>query len=657
MTTRRTIFSWHSTVAQWLAYGAVAAVPLFVGKGQLFGMMSGKTFVAAGLTLLMLLSVAWGIYRDAQHKEALTLPLTWLHGALFLFAVVCVGSAWRGVDSHASWFGSLHQGTGLIYLLFFMLWAMLLSVLIRRSGAFLERFLAVTYGTGVLVAFLSWFDGGNSTLGNSSFLGAYLLFIVCIGAGLLLTAGNRWGKRAVIAGLLITLFSPVFFNQALFTGGVSLASALKSPLLFAGQANGALLGVVVAFLMATGLFATRSRRLWAQIAGGALCVALLVSLVIMGKLLRTPDTTLNRAFIEQKTATRFVYWDIAAASLHERPLLGYGWGNYGRAFQTYFDPIIYTRGYVAEPSVPEPHNVVWGIASTAGILGLIAYFALIGGAVIALYRAAGKATDRRRRVWGVVLAGALVGYFVQNLFIFDTPTSYLLFFTVVGIGLAWAPQWRDTALSKRAVQGAAAVLAAAAIAGIVFCVVLPWRESRLWVARARGDYTATLSPQHISVIGNNEDLLFIASYYVQSGWNTSTPQGVFYEKQVLRLVNDFAQESLREPDNYKLFLMKGILENEIVALRQKRDPDILAAAQRDFERALTLNARIPEIYFHLVRTYVYLRDFDSAYQYLRAGIALEPRYGQGYDIADTLLKIAPNRAFEGWMLRMKQQLP
>lgn len=647
---------WQWKAAQWLAYGAVAAVPLFVGKGQLFGMMSGKTFVAAGLTLLMLLSTAWGMYRDARRGEALTLPLTWLHGALCLFAVVCAASAWRGVDSHASWFGSLHQGTGLIYLLFFMLWSVLLSVLIRRSGAFLERFLAVAYGTGVLVAFLSWFDGGNSTLGNSSFLGAYLLFVVCIGVGFLLTVRNRWGRTAIISGLIITLFSPVFFNHALFIGDVSFVSAFRSPLLFAGQANGALLGVGIAFLIAAGLFATRSRRLWVQIAGGALCVALLVSLVVMGKLLRAPDTTLNRVFIEQKSATRFFYWDIAAAALHERPLLGYGWGNYGRAFQTYFDPIIYTRGYVAEPSVPEPHNVVWGIASTAGVLGLIAYLALIGGTVVVLYRAS-REDDRRRRVWGVVLAGALVGYFVQNLFIFDTPTSYFLFFTVVGISLAWMPQWRSSALSTRAVQGAAVVLVTAAIAGIVFCVILPWQESRQWVARARGDYTAVLSPQHISVVGNNEDLLFIASYYVQSGWNTSTPQGVFYEKQVLRLVNDFSQESLREPDNYKLFLMKGILENEIVALRQKRDPDILAAAQRDFERALTLNARIPEIYFHFVRTYVYLRDFDSAYKYLRAGIALEPRYGQGYDIADTLLKIAPNRAFEGWMLRMKQQLP
>ena len=139
----------------------------------------------------MTMLYAWGKYREIQKGEG-SLQITWLHALLVFFAAALGISAIFGVDPHTSWFGSFQQGTGLVYIYAFIVWSMFIGAMVRRSESFLEQFLGTTFATGVLAALLIAFK--SSTIGNSSFEGAYLLFIVCIGLGLFVYHQSLWKR-------------------------------------------------------------------------------------------------------------------------------------------------------------------------------------------------------------------------------------------------------------------------------------------------------------------------------------------------------------------------------------------------------------------------------------------------------------------------------
>lgn len=646
---------WQWKALEYLAYLTAILVPLVMSQRNLFGFTSIKSFVfmacLAGMTTLYV----WGKYREIQKGDG-SLTITWLHAPLALFAVALGASAVFAVAPHTSWFGSFQQGTGLVFIYAFIVWSILIGSLVRRSESFFVSFLGITFATGVLAALLIAFK--SSTIGNSSFEGAYLLFIACIGLGLFVYHQSLWKRLLVAGGMLVVLLSPVLFSAEVLKGGISFTSALKNPTLFVGEAKGAVLGMFIAFIVASGLFLIRSAKNYKRIAGAVLCIAVIIGTAIAGWQLMTPGTLVNSAFVKQTSATRFVYWDIAAAGFLSSPIIGYGWGNYDRVYQEYFDPILFTPGYAAEPSLQDPHNAIWSYMSTTGILGLMAYILLIGGTFVVLY-CTSHSSEKAKRIFGVVLAGSIVGYFLQNMFVFDTPVSYLLLFSVIGVGTGMASVKWSTALSKRH-SGIYAVIAVLGVSVAVACLImfsiLPLKESTLWYKQITdSSYSAATSPQHLSVVGNANDTAYIATVFYKKTKNSADfeKRKELYEKKYQLLVQDLAYDVAQNQSNYKPYLVKGVLENGLVSLSGTPDEGLLASAQASLERAQILNPHTPEVYFNLAQTALYRRDIEMARAYIRAGIATVPANGQGYVLAEALQKIAPSKEFWAYVERMR----
>lgn len=654
--TKDIVVFWQFMSMEYLAYLVIIIVPLFVMRNNLFGFTSPKSFLALGIVAVMTILYVWGKYREIQKGKG-GMRITWLHVVLVIFALVLGVSAVCGVDPHTSWFGTFQQGTGLIYIYTFILWSLLIGSLVRRTVLFLPRFLSVALATGVISIALSVF--GHSTIGNSSFEGTYLLFIACMGLGLFMYYHILWQRILVGIGVLVVLFSPTLFNETVWKGKLSISSLVHNPLLLVGEANGAALGLGIAILMMLGLFATRSKLQYRRVLGCIACAAVLGAVVIAGYQLLTPGTTINERFITEKTATRFVYWDIAQAGTIEYPLTGYGWGNYGAVFQEYFDPIVFSAGYAIEPSLQEPHNIIWSYASTTGVLGLSIYLLLIGSVFVVFYLVSGS-DDRYKKLFGITLGTSIVGYFLQNMFIFDTPVIYLLFFSVVGIAIGFAPVRWSISLHHRygIIYGVAAILIGAmSIAGAIIFAIMPWRESREWTRRIvdNNDISAS-SPQVVSVVGGVNDTAYIAiKFYIKAKEHANSEiEKALYSKKFSLLIDDLRYDIIRHQDNYKAYLVKGILENGIILFSGKPDAVLLQSARIDLERAIALNPRTPEPYFNLVRTAVYERHFNNAYANLRAGIALAPTYWQGHEIGNALLKISPNKAFEQYLISIQK---
>ena len=127
----------------------------------------------------------------------------------------------------------------------------------------------------------------------------------------------------------------------------------------------------------------------------------------------------------------------------DRPILGWGPENFGYAFDQHVEPQIFQQGSFV---MDKAHNQVIEEFTTKGLVGGLAFLAMWAALVWAVVR-------RRRPVQEEILAyailGALTAYFVQNLFLFDTPSA-LLWWVILAAWVAW--QEKETPSRDREAQ-------------------------------------------------------------------------------------------------------------------------------------------------------------------------------------------------------------
>ena len=154
--------------------------------------------------------------------------------------------------------------------------------------------------------------------------------------------------------------------------------------------------------------------------------------------------------------SRLAAWETGLKGFAERPVVGWGPGN----FETVFGR--FASGYAA---TAEPHDQAHGklveVAATTGAAGLAAYLALWSLTFVVVLRAARK-MNARERALPLFAGAALAGGWVQSQFLFDTTggslqTIVLLGF-VVGLEATAVPESRRPRLPARLSAGLAALL-------------------------------------------------------------------------------------------------------------------------------------------------------------------------------------------------------
>jgi tetratricopeptide (TPR) repeat protein len=405
-------------------------------QGLFFPFISGKnlifrTLVEVAFAGWVILALKDAAYRINIKKSPIMIAYGLFIGILFLadvFGVDVQKSMWSNFERMEGFVAHLH-----FFMYFFVLTVMLPTVKEWQSmfKAFIvSDILVLMYGYGQLLGakglffadhfptVATWFSSRfpihmssnrlDATIGNSAYFAIFCLMFVFIAA--LLWAQSKEPKKQWLYPTLIVL------NLiALFYSGT----------------RGTMIGALVGGFAALGIMAFHEKGKPRKVLVGAIIAATVVIVSIFAfkntTFIQSSPTLSRLASISPTditTASRFNIWKISFQAWTEKPVLGYGQDNFSYVFARKF---MADKMWNLEPWYDRSHNVFFDWLIAAGILGLLSYLSLYGVTLWFMWRKGNDMPFYEK----VIITGALIGYFVHNIFVFDNLTSYIVFFALL----------------------------------------------------------------------------------------------------------------------------------------------------------------------------------------------------------------------------------
>ena len=391
----------------------LSLIPLFfVIKTLLFPYITSKQipFNIIIEILLIFLIVFWVKYPDYFPKKS------YITYGLIAFFSVMVLSCFTGVDFNLSFWGDIERMLGAFHILhFFGLYLIMITVF--RNWEDWKWFLNYFIVVGVFIAFACLQDDARSygVIGNTAYVAGYMIFNMFLSFLLFAKERNKYLRWIYVIPFIIHFFA---FKTADSTGG------------WAGFMFGIALTV---FLY--GVAHKNKKVKISTLSFTVLAIFLFLFLFVFQRdnfftkhSIFWKGMTNEMSFNKSTFQTRLISWKAALKDFKKHPVLGVGHGNYSLIFDKYFDPTFYnyTR---SETYFDRAHNNVVDIASTTGSLGILSYLFIFLALYIYLFRAVFKG---KISIHDFAIIGGLVGaYFVQNLAVFDSFSTYIAIMTVL----------------------------------------------------------------------------------------------------------------------------------------------------------------------------------------------------------------------------------
>lgn len=477
-------------------------MPLVVTFETIFPYVVGKSLYARGLieilTALWLVLVVW--------NRSYLPPRSWVLLAFYAYLLVALMAAALGVNFTRSLWSTYERMMGVWDLVHWFLLVVVAAAVLRTPQQWL-LLLNINLGVGLFLSVLALGQAlgvrllpivlqrcdVDATLGNPSYLGAVLMVVVLVAVGLLARSfvspvteatpsplpSRRQRRRRMALPQPSETGPRALLALRVFWG---LTALLGLIVLFQTGTRGGLLGLMagaVAMPLGMLLFGDRKGLKPLALASGAVLLAL-AGLFALDRSVGLPwsvrcqnYTVAARAIAlmqakdpgtRSSLATRVLSAQYSFRAVRERPLLGWGPENYIVPFTRFVEPRFFQYG---NEVFDQAHNKVMEELATKGILGLLFYLALWGTLVWAVVR---RRRAPREEVLAYAILGTLAGYFVQNLFLFDTPGMMLQWALLVG----WvAAQERPAEATTLAQNGNPAPLILSPIlrGGMVFLVL------------------------------------------------------------------------------------------------------------------------------------------------------------------------------------------
>ncbi len=413
----------HEKLRKILKIGSalVLLAPVVYNINFIFPYIFLKNIFFRGVVLILLLIFV--IYLFEKNKWRGKGNYT-LYGWFLLLLVLILATVF-GIDPSNSFWGGWERMDGLLsYLLLGIYFFILINVFTtKRDWIFLMR-ASVTVALAICVT--GFFRGGLniinnewSYLGNSAFLGYYLLLNLGLLAIVFILDKSKWRW---LYGILGIVFLFVLFG-----------AASRAPIL----------GLFLEALIFGAFRFKNFSKLWKAIfVGLILLVIMLGSLAVAYKdsgiaaKIKFIDRLAHISRIDPTTGNRLLVWGSSWQAFLERPILGYGPENIPVGVNKHYNPLI------TEQWFDRTHNFVLDYLLFGGILGLIAYLLFIASGFYYAYK-----ITKNNPTLGQVLGAMLAAMMFTLFFIFDTINSWIVIMALLAF-ISWAKNYQGDEASK-----------------------------------------------------------------------------------------------------------------------------------------------------------------------------------------------------------------
>ena len=498
------------------------------------------------------------------------------------------------------------------------------------------------------------------TLGNPAFVGAYMLVNVLVGLGFLVDSfqtkprpmaspsvrrrRSRRRERDQVGDFSLILLRTFWTTAIVLEVWVLMLSGTRGA--FIGLFLG-LLFFAVSYLV---LARTRVLRLIAIGVVGAIVVMTLAFISARSTPLfeKVADSSLMVARIgtiglnDLSVRSRLASLSAGLQGFTDRPIMGWGPENYVIPFGRYFNVESKQIAKIIE-NHDQAHNKPMEELTTKGILGFSSYIGIWAFMFWIIFRRA-RRRDASNQALILFIGAALVGYFVQNFFLFDTPATFLQLILLLGFVVYLEVTLRESATEpasrsrrdmrlehdheKEKLKRPAWMGQLHALIGSSWGSLLFLQRVRGWVSVRGNELTmvgliAVLALLFLSVYINFRT--FNAAVSILRASNQSNTFG-----QTLGNFED-SIDTFGPLANYpRLIMFRGISDNW-ESLSDAQVEEALITLDRESKLAIEGEPENWRIYVELARLYKKASSFDAKY--------LE----RADSYLDTATELAPNR--------------
>lgn len=451
---------------QAIVYGGlflVLLLPLYVANDLFFPFITGKNF--AFRAIVEIIFGAWLLLAllDAQYRP----KFSWLLVTFTAFTAIISLAAALGIDPSTSFWSNYERMDGIVTVIHLFFFFVVLGSM-NFSARTWYIFLATSVGVAAFVAIKGLFalqSGAaprvDSTLGNAAYMAVYMLFHIFFSAFLFTRSKDTIARIVLVVSVLLFVYTLLLTGtRGTFLGlaGGSFVTVLYVALFgarFPEYRKLAIGGVAILVVLAGGFYAIRDS-------------SFIQSNVSLARIANID--------IKEDLVTRSTIWGMALEGVKERPVLGWGHGNFNFVFNKEYKSSLYAQ----EQWFDRVHDIFLDWLIAAGVLGFLAYFSIMGAVAyylfwLPLWR---KESDPYFNVLErAVLLGLLVGYLMHNVVVFDNIISYIFYgclLALIHARVARAmPRLSAVRIPERVVVQVALPVIAIATIAVVYFVNIP----------------------------------------------------------------------------------------------------------------------------------------------------------------------------------------
>lgn len=456
-----------------VVYGGLFAVPfltLYVANDYFFPFITGKNF--AFRIIVELVFTAWAVLclLDAKYRP----KFSWVLVSFSWLLIVMFFANLLGQHPESSFWSNFERMDGYVTLVHIFLYSVVLGSVITNkkswdwylNATLLAAFITALYGVAQYSGMIEGFENRRieSFLGNAAYLSIYMLFHVFIAFWMFVE--SKVTLHRVVYALLAVLFTYDLMYSG--TRGTVLGFGVG-------------LGVMVTYIM---LFGAKYREFRKYAIGAFIFLALGAGTLILGKdadfiqkngsLSRIANINLS-----EDLKVRGTIWGMAWEGVKERPILGWGQGNFNYVFNEKYDPFLFNQ----EQWFDRAHSIIFDWLIAGGFLGLISYLGifLACGYYLFLQPLLRKDDETFTVLERGVLLGILVGYFTHNLVVFDNIVSYIFFGLILALihsrVATLMPEVQKIKVDQKLVNQFIAPVAAVLVVAIIYTTQIPGMQA------------------------------------------------------------------------------------------------------------------------------------------------------------------------------------